>query len=181
MRAFSLLFRDSAAARMMDALLDLGGGEISKSDLAKAAGISRDSVYRILPEWEGLGLVRLSRRVGVTKLYGLNQDHPSVAAMRTIDGLFNGPQEFVRRTKPRKRPGPVSTKPVAPPIAAETVRPAQAAPGSAGAAPPRLPMDARAANPERAPEPSPLGRLQEMLKRGVISERTYRELTKKLK
>ncbi|MEM3086754.1 MAG: helix-turn-helix domain-containing protein [Halobacteria archaeon] len=160
MRAFSLLFRDSAAARMMDAFIELQGGEISKSDLAKAAGISRDSVYRILPEWESLGLVRLSRRVGVTKLYSL-AEHPSVAAMKTIDGLFNGPQQFVRKTKPRRGESKaLRTGPPPPAARAPEREPEVPAPAEAG---------------------GPAARLKEMLRRGVISEKTYQELVKKLR
>lgn len=160
MRAFSLLFRDSAAARMMDAFIELQGGEISKSDLAKAAGISRDSVYRILPEWESLGLVRMTRRVGVTKLYGLS-DHPSVSALKTIDSLFNGPREFVRKTKPRR--GGSKTPRAGPSLS--TVRTPEKAPEA----------------PSPAEAGSPAARLKEMLRRGVISERTYHELMKKLR
>lgn len=162
MRAFSLLFRDSAAARMMDAFLGLEGGEISKSDLAKAAGISRDSVYRILPEWESLGLVKMTKRVGVTKLYGLS-DHPSVSAMKTIDGLFNGPREFVRKTKPRRAEGK-TPRAGAPPSVVRAETPA-------APAPPHPPKET----------PAPATRLREMLQRGVISEKTYNELMKKLK
>ncbi len=162
MRAFSLLFRDSAAARMMDAFLGLDGGEISKSDLAKVAGISRDSVYRILPEWESLGLVKMTKRVGVTKLYGLSE-HPSVTAMKTIDGLFNGPREFVRKTKPRRAEGRTPRSgPAAPAVQAET---------PAAPAPPPPPKEG----------PSRGSHLKEMLQRGVISEKTYHELMKKIK
>lgn len=171
MRAFSLLFRDSAAARMMDAFLGLAGGEISKSDLAKAAGISRDSVYRILPEWESLGLVKMNKRIGVTKLYGLS-DHASVSAMKTIDGLFNGPREFVRKTKPRRDAR--TPRPGLPPSAART----EARP-PAVQAPPRAVEPFARHSPGEAPAPA--ARLQEMLRRGVISERTYLELLKKLK
>lgn len=162
MRAFSLLFRDSAAARMMDAFIELQGGEISKSDLAKAAGISRDSVYRILPEWESLGLVKLIKRIGVTKLYGLS-DHASVAAMKTIDGLFNGPREFVRKTKPRRAEG---RTPRAGPAPSAVRAEAPAAPAS-----PSPPKEA----------PARGAHLKEMLERGVISEKTYNELMKKLR
>lgn len=161
MRAFSLLFRDSAAARMMDAFLELQGGEISKSDLAKAAGISRDSVYRILPEWESLGLVKMFRRIGVTKLYGLSE-HPSVASMKTIDGLFNGPREFVRKTKPRRVPESKTPRAGPPPSAVRVEAPADPLSISKGAL-------------------TPAARLKEMLQRGVISEKTYHELVKKLR
>ncbi|MBI4361892.1 MAG: winged helix-turn-helix transcriptional regulator [Euryarchaeota archaeon] len=115
MRAFSLVFRDSAAARIMDALLEAWDGEISKTDLAKAAGISRDSVYRVFPEWEALGLVKLSRRVGVTKLYTINRESEAIKSLRTFDGFIAGPREFVKRTKKRrKKSQPQAPAPTAP-------------------------------------------------------------------
>lgn len=82
---FRIVFNDSVPARMMDAFLDNWGLDLTKTDIAEIAGVSRDSVYRILPIWEKLGIVKETRKIGATTLYTLNKDNEAVKALKTFD------------------------------------------------------------------------------------------------
>ena len=82
---FRIVFNDSVPARMMDAFLDNWGLDLTKTDIAEIAGVSRDSIYRILPIWEKLGIVKETRKIGATTLYTLNKDNEAVKALKTFD------------------------------------------------------------------------------------------------
>lgn len=82
---FKIVFNDSVPARMMDAFLDNWGLDLTKTDIAEMASVSRDSVYRILPIWERLGIVKETRKIGATTLYTLNKDNEAVKALKTFD------------------------------------------------------------------------------------------------
>ena len=76
------LFRGSAVAKMLDCLVQHKDEELSKQFLAKETGISWKTVWKQLPYLEQLGLIKFTRKEGVSRLFMLNSE--DIAAQNLI-------------------------------------------------------------------------------------------------
>ena len=62
--------------KIIDFLIDNKGLDLTKTDIAKGADISRASLFNYWPELEKYNIVKVTRRFGKTKLYVLNVKSP---------------------------------------------------------------------------------------------------------
>lgn len=70
---------------MLDFLGDHPTSDYPITELAEKSGISRPTIYEELPELEETGLVKQARKVGQSRLFKLNTDHPVVREVLTSD------------------------------------------------------------------------------------------------
>ena len=75
---FVRFFGKSPFVQVVDAFIDNVGSDYSKKEIQELAGISKGSLFNCWKQIEDLGLVRVTRRYGKTKLYALNTDSPIV-------------------------------------------------------------------------------------------------------
>ena len=82
------LFSGNATAKLLEYLVQTQEFDISAADIAKAAEVSSKTVFRELPKFELLGLVRFTRNVGRAKMYRLNQNSEETKLLtRLVLGL----------------------------------------------------------------------------------------------
>lgn len=82
---FIEFFGNYPRMRVLDFLLANNSSEYSKTELARCAGISFNSLETF---WNGLltqGVIRETRKIGNARLYGLNQENPLVADLMLFD------------------------------------------------------------------------------------------------
>jgi len=188
MRAFATVFKDSASARMMDVLFEMWDSEISKSDLARAAGISRDSIYRILPDWESMGIVKRTRQVGVTKLYSLNKENGAVIALKNFGSSVSA-EGSVKRVEKTEATVGVDPNRIEKTGYAAGVEPNRIEKEKiVETAPDRLRMIKMKTDSlllstasRDKPEDENVAQIKTLFERGAISRRTYEELLKNLR
>ena len=71
---FVKFFGNSPFILVVDAFIDNIGSDHSKKEIQELAGISKGSLFKNWKQIEELGLVKVTRRYGKTKLYTLNTD-----------------------------------------------------------------------------------------------------------
>ena len=71
-------FGDNPFVRMLDAFIDNLGGEYSKKEVQELAGISKGALFKHWGKLEELGVVRITKTFGNTKLFTLNRQSPLV-------------------------------------------------------------------------------------------------------
>jgi DNA-binding HxlR family transcriptional regulator len=174
MRAFATVFKDSASARMMDVLFEMWDSEISKSDLARAAGISRDSIYRILPDWESMGIVKRTRQVGVTKLYSLNKENGAVIALKNFGSSVSAEGSVKRVEKTGATVG-------FDPNRIEKEKIVETAPDRLRMIKMKTDSLLLSTASRDKPEDENVAQIKTLFERGAISRRTYEELLKNLR
>lgn len=75
---FVRFFGKSPVILMIDALIDNIGSDYSKKEIQELAGLSKGALFKHWKTIESIGIVRVTRRYGKTKLYALNTDNPVV-------------------------------------------------------------------------------------------------------
>ncbi len=68
------MFGDNAFSRMLHFLLDRRPYEFTKEEMIKETGISRNTLFRMFPTFEKLGMVISTRKIGNTVMYVWNDD-----------------------------------------------------------------------------------------------------------
>ena len=63
--------------------------DYSKTDIAKGAGVSKTTLFKIWNILEELGLVVETRKVGRAKMYKLNEDNPIVQKFIELDNAIS--------------------------------------------------------------------------------------------
>ncbi len=76
---------DTPFFRMVDFLIENKGMDFSKTEIAKGAKISRTSLFNFWKKVEWLGLVKVTRRFGKTKLYNLDSKNPIVKTFLRLE------------------------------------------------------------------------------------------------
>jgi len=71
-------FGDNPFVRMLDTFIDNIGEEYSKKEVQELAGISKGALFKHWKKLEELGLVRVTKAFGNTKLFTLNKQSPLV-------------------------------------------------------------------------------------------------------
>jgi len=91
---------DSIENRIIDFLIDGIGLDYTKKDIADNCGISRPTLYKILPKLVKEGLVKPTRTIGRSQLYSLNRENEKVKALLKLEGfLIKKSFEDVERQK----------------------------------------------------------------------------------
>ncbi len=84
----SLLLRalgKSPQLRIVDFLLDNKLFDYSKKEIIDELGMSKTTLYNVWSELETLGIVKVSRKYGKTKLYKLNTENELVKNLMEIE------------------------------------------------------------------------------------------------
>ncbi len=84
----SLLLRvlgKSPQLRIVDFLLDNRLFDFSKKEIIEELGMSKTTFYRVWKELENLGIVKVSRKFGKTKLYKINEEDELVKSLKEIE------------------------------------------------------------------------------------------------
>ena len=89
-------FGNSPFVRMLDAFIDNIGGEYSKKDVQELAGISKGALFQHWHKLEQLGLVKVTRAFGNTKLYTLDRKNP------VVKGILKLEARLIEKTTPKK-------------------------------------------------------------------------------
>ena len=89
-------FGDNPFTRILDALVDNIGESYSKSELQGLAGISKAAFFQHWPKVEELGLVKVTREVGRTKLYTLDKNSQFVKDIMKFE------MRMIEETVPKK-------------------------------------------------------------------------------
>ena len=79
---------DTIENRMIDFLIEGRGLDYSKKDMAEGCGISRPTVYAVLPKMVKQGLVTSSRKIGRVQLYTLNENSYKVKVLLKLDEML---------------------------------------------------------------------------------------------
>ena len=86
----SLLLRalGSPQLRIVDFLLDNKPFDFSKKEIIEELGMSKTTFYRVWKELEALGIVKVSRKFGKTRLYKINEENELVKSLMEIERLL---------------------------------------------------------------------------------------------
>lgn len=76
-------FGDHPIVRIIDFLLENRLFDYSKKQIAEGSGIGKVTLFKYWDKLEEIGIVKVSRKFGKTKLYRLNEENPVVK--RIID------------------------------------------------------------------------------------------------
>ena len=76
---------DAIENRIIDLLIEGKGLDYSKKDIADGCGISRPTVYKILPMLVKKGVVKKTRAIGRIQLYSINTENEKVRALLKLE------------------------------------------------------------------------------------------------
>lgn len=79
---------DTPTARIIDFFIENKGLDFSKTDISKGANISRATLFKHWDKIEKIGLVKVTRRFGKTKLYTLNTESDLVQELLKIESIL---------------------------------------------------------------------------------------------
>jgi DNA-binding transcriptional ArsR family regulator len=79
---------DTPENRIIDFLIEGKGIDYSKTDIAEGCGLSRPSIYKILPKLLEEGVVKVKRKIGRITLYQLNEENDRVKALIKLEEIL---------------------------------------------------------------------------------------------
>lgn len=82
--ALRLLFGDTAQNRVLQFLIVNKGSEYTLKDIARHTHVGYRTFYRFIHEFVDLGILQVSRKVGATKLFRLNEESPIVKSLERL-------------------------------------------------------------------------------------------------
>lgn len=101
-------FGNSPFIKIVDALIDNIGSELSKKQIQELAGISKASLFQNWEKVECSGITKQTRAFGKTKLYTLNTES------QTVKNLLRMEVSLIEQTMPKqdciKRPALATAK-----------------------------------------------------------------------
>jgi len=89
-------FGNSPFLRIVDALIDNIGGEYSKKEVQELAGISKGALFNHWHKLEELGIVKVTRAFGNTKLYTLDRKSAFVKDLLKLEA------RLIEESSPKK-------------------------------------------------------------------------------
>ena len=89
MDGLTLVGGESPIIRVVAFLIRNREYDHSKTDIAKGAGISKTTLFKIWKTLENLGIVVETRRVGRAKMYKLNENSPIVQKFIELDNAIS--------------------------------------------------------------------------------------------
>ena len=69
---FTPVFGDAPHARVLDFLLEGGARDHTITEIARGAGVARPTVYKVVEDLLGEGILAETRTVGNSRFFGLN-------------------------------------------------------------------------------------------------------------
>jgi len=82
---FKEIFGESPQTKILDFLGDHPNYDYNISDLAEYTGVSRPTLYKIIPKMIKKGLIIETRRVGKSKMYKLNTKNELIKIILKFD------------------------------------------------------------------------------------------------
>lgn len=82
---FARFFGNSPFIKILDAFIDNVGADYSKKEIQQLSGISKGALFKHWHKLEELGLVKVTRSFGNTKLYTLNRKSPLVKELLVLE------------------------------------------------------------------------------------------------
>jgi len=79
---------DSIENRILDFLIEGRGLDYSKKDIAEGCGISRPTVYAVLPRMIKQCTIKSTRAIGRIQLYTLNESNAKVKIILKLDEML---------------------------------------------------------------------------------------------
>ena len=72
---------NSPKTRIIDFMMDNPLFDFTKKQMYEAMGMSKRTLYKALPDLERNGIIKVSRRIGRSKLYKINLEHKLIRAL----------------------------------------------------------------------------------------------------
>jgi DNA-binding transcriptional ArsR family regulator len=82
---FTEIFGNSPRVKLLDFLADHIDYDYTITQLEECAGISRPTLYRLIPELETEKMISVTREVGASKFYNLNTRNEKVIGMLQME------------------------------------------------------------------------------------------------
>src|SRR3989344_6772 len=102
--AFVKVLGNTPYIRVLDFLLTEGRIlEYSLTDISKHTDVSWSTLHQVWPSFEELGIVVMTRTVGRSKLYKLNEENPLVKILIKSDFLISKSFMDIKSGKIKKR------------------------------------------------------------------------------
>ena len=79
---------DSIENKVIDFLIEGRGIDYTKKDIADGCGISRPTLYKIIPKLMNAQVVKPTRVIGRVQLYSLNMQNNKVKALLKLEGFL---------------------------------------------------------------------------------------------
>ncbi len=79
---------DSVENMILDFLIGGIGLDYSKKDIAEGCGISRPTVYKILPKMLKEGIIKKTRMLGRSTLYTINKENKKVQYLLKLEEIL---------------------------------------------------------------------------------------------
>src|SRR3989338_164472 len=76
---------DTIKNRIIDLLIEGRGMDYTKKDIADSCGISRPTLYKVLPKLVKEGAAKPTRKIGRSQLYSLNMDNEKIKALLKLE------------------------------------------------------------------------------------------------
>ncbi|HLC93284.1 MAG TPA: hypothetical protein VJH23_06280 [archaeon] len=89
-------FGDNPFIKIVDALIDNVGEDYTKKELQELAELSKGAFFIHWPKLEELGLVKVTKTIGRTKLYTLNKNSALVRDILKFE------MRMIEETEPKK-------------------------------------------------------------------------------
>jgi len=77
-------FGYSPKLRIIDIFLTNPYFDFSREELAKELGMSKQTIYNSFKDFEELGILKISRKIGRAVMYKVNRQHPLVKRLNEI-------------------------------------------------------------------------------------------------
>lgn len=75
------LFGSSPETRLLDLFMDNPLFEFTRNEIVESLGMSKNTLYNVLPRLEAEDIVEETRQIGKASLYRLNSDSPVVQGL----------------------------------------------------------------------------------------------------
>ncbi len=82
------LFVDSGSVKVLDYLLDLPGGEFSKTDLIKITGVSFSKMQKVIVPLESYGIIVKTRNISRATLYKVDDQNQILKILNKLDSIL---------------------------------------------------------------------------------------------
>jgi len=83
--ALTVLLGDGARVKILAALLSEDSRDFNVTDIARLAGVSRNTVYKHLDELVSIGVVEESRKIGDSRMYQINRSSETAKKLAEIE------------------------------------------------------------------------------------------------
>lgn len=79
---------DTVENRILDFMIEGKGFEYSKKDIAEGCGISRPTVYKVLPDMIKEKIILSTKKIGRIELYSINPESEKVRRLMKLEAVL---------------------------------------------------------------------------------------------